>query len=298
MAFSVPAVDPAAQRVGRFNAQPTVMAAMRDASAGDGTKFDMLAAYAAMESGFNPGAKAATSSASGLYQFTQQTWLNAVREYGAAHGLGTEAAAVVRQGGQLTVDDPAMFQRIMELRNDPKASSDLAVEHLNGLTEQLSSVLGRAPDPSEVYLAHFLGGAGATQVVQALRSSPNRPAAELLPAAAAANKPLFYNADGTAMTVTQFMQNLRDRVSRTYASLGTTMPAAAPITSSGAKPDPAEAEASGWGTTTPSSRISDQQRTMLATMAEVFTRMDHSARHDRRQHGLPEAVVSALANGT
>jgi soluble lytic murein transglycosylase-like protein len=80
-----------------------VLAAVRGTSAANGANFDMLLSYAAMESGLNPTARATTSSASGLYQFTEQTWLNAVREYGAAHGMGAEAALVTRQGGQLAV---------------------------------------------------------------------------------------------------------------------------------------------------------------------------------------------------
>ena len=122
MVFRVPGSDAVAAgaQVGRLSADPAVLAAMRGTSAATGANFDMLLSYAAMESGINPAAHASTSSASGLYQFTEQTWLNAVREYGAAHGLGAEAALVTRQGGQLTVDDPAARQRILDLRNDPK----------------------------------------------------------------------------------------------------------------------------------------------------------------------------------
>src|SRR6185437_7643086 len=93
------------QQVGRFAANPAVLTAMQNSSVGNSAQFDQLVAYASMESGLNPNARASGSSASGLYQFTQQTWLNAVRQYGPQHGLGTEAAAVVQQGGQLTVPD-------------------------------------------------------------------------------------------------------------------------------------------------------------------------------------------------
>jgi len=296
MAFQVPGVDgPAAQeRVGRFSADPVVLAAMRGASGGSGTNFDQLLAYAAMESGLKPSAQAATSSASGLYQFTQQTWLNAVREYGAAHGLGAEAAMVVRQGGQLTVQDPMARQRILDLRNDPQVSSELATDHLRGLAEKLTPVLGRAPDPAETYLAHFLGSGGASQVLQALQATPDRPAADLLPAAAQANKPMFYSPDGTPLTMTQFMQHLRDRVEQTYASLGAAMPASVNVASNGAKSDPPDADAIGWGSNVPVHRASEEQRAMLATLAGVFTRMDHATDRQHRQRGLPEAVLAPL----
>ena len=221
MVFRVPGSDAAALvQVGRLSADPAVLAAVRGTSAANGANFDTLLSYAAMESGLNPAAHASTSSASGLYQFTEQTWLNAVREYGAAHGMGAEAALVTRQGGQLTVEDPAALQRILNLRNDPKISTELATEHLRSLADKLTPVLGRPPDPAETYLGHFLGAGGATQVLQALQATPNRPAADLLPAAAAANRAMFYAPNGTPLTMSQFVQNIRDRVQRTYASLG------------------------------------------------------------------------------
>ena len=166
MVFRVPgsdAVATGAQQVGRLSADPAVLAAVRGTSAANGANFDMLLSYAAMESGLNPTARASTSSASGLYQFTEQTWLNAVREYGAAHGMGAEAALVTRQGGQLSGRGPAARQRILDLRNDPKVSTELATEHLRSLADKLTPVLGRPPDPAETYLGHFLGAGGATQ---------------------------------------------------------------------------------------------------------------------------------------
>ena len=298
MVFRVPGSDAAALvQVGRLSADPAVLAAVRGTSAANGANFDTLLSYAAMESGLNPAAHASTSSASGLYQFTEQTWLNAVREYGAAHGMGAEAALVTRQGGQLTVEDPAALQRILNLRNDPKISTELATEHLRSLADKLTPVLGRPPDPAETYLGHFLGAGGATQVLQALQATPNRPAADLLPAAAAANRAMFYAPNGSPLTMSQFVQNIRDRVQRTYASLGATMPASVVVSKNGSKADAAEAGTTGWGSSSPVRRASTPQRMLLATLAEVFTHMDHPADRSRRQKGLPQAVVSALGSG-
>ena len=300
MVFRVPgsdAVATGAQQVGRLSADPAVLAAVRGTSAANGANFDMLLSYAAMESGLNPTARATTSSASGLYQFTEQTWLNAVREYGAAHGMGAEAALVTRQGGQLAVEDQAARQRILDLRNDPKVSTELATEHLRSLADKLTPVLGRPPDPAETYLGHFLGAGGATQVLQALQATPNQPAADLLPAAAEANRAMFYSPNGTPLTMSQFVQKIRDRVQRTYASLGAAMPASVVLSTTGSKADASEAGTTGWGSSSPARSASTPQRMLLATLAEVFTRMDRPADRSRRQHGLPQAVVSALGSG-
>ena len=301
MAFQIPGTDAATVegRIGRYSVDPKVLAAVRGATAGNGEKFDLVMASAAIESGFNPAAQAKTSSASGLYQFTEQTWLNAVREHGAAHGLAAEAAVVVRQGGGLDVVDPAMRQRIMDLRKDPKVSTEMAVDDLQGLADQLGASLGRPADAAETYLGHFLGSAGATQVLQALQATPDRPAADVLPAAARANNTMFYATDGTPLTMTQFVQRIRDRVGRAYAELGAPMPTSVGSGTAG-RADGPEAGATGWGSNTPAHRTTTPERMVMATLAEVFTRVDRSThRSPRNQHGLPQSVVSALgASGT
>ncbi|MEI6419686.1 MAG: transglycosylase SLT domain-containing protein, partial [Sphingomonadales bacterium] len=55
-----------------------------------------LMATAQLESGLNSMAAAATSSARGLFQFTESTWLAMVRRHGAGHGLGWAADALHR----------------------------------------------------------------------------------------------------------------------------------------------------------------------------------------------------------
>src|ERR1700731_3981631 len=144
------ALDPA---VGRYTPNPQVVAAVRNASATTGTRFDTLLASAALESGLDSTAKASTSSASGLFQFTDQTWLSAVRQFGAAQGLQADAAAIVPQNGRLTVADPAQRQRILNLRFDPAISATMAGDHLRGLAASLGASIGHAPDAAETYLA-------------------------------------------------------------------------------------------------------------------------------------------------
>ncbi|MGA9947681.1 MAG: transglycosylase SLT domain-containing protein, partial [Xanthobacteraceae bacterium] len=63
-------VDPSNQTAGA-----TVTGAIRQAAQATGTSFQYLLATAQVESGLNPQAGAATSSARGLFQFIDQTWL-------------------------------------------------------------------------------------------------------------------------------------------------------------------------------------------------------------------------------
>jgi hypothetical protein len=175
---------------------PSVLAALDRASAATGTRFDVLLASAALESGLRPNAKAGTSSAAGLYQFTEQTWLGAVKQYGGAHGMAAEAAAIVSRDGRLTVADPAARQRILNLRYDPATAAMLAGAHLQGLGQRMTAALGRAPDAAELYLGHFLGAAGAAQMLHAAATTPGRSAADVLPEAARANAAAFSAPDG------------------------------------------------------------------------------------------------------
>jgi hypothetical protein len=285
---------------GQLNVDPSVIAAIRSASAQSGTRFDVMLASATLESGLNPTAQASGSSAKGLFQFVDQTWLQAVRQYGPSHGLGAEAAAVVRRGAGLTVEDPALRQRILDLRDNPTIASELAGDHLRGITDKLTQTLGRPPDAPETYLGHFLGGGGASQMLQALQSTPNRPAADLLPEAAGANPSMFRSANGAPYSVEQFMAHLRARVAGAYAALGSAMPkeriGVADLQPSPAGADPAEIGASGWG----ASRSLHSKRAMetqvMASLTAVFTRLDQDTQQgrQRRSRGLPPAVLSAL----
>src|SRR5689334_11742651 len=86
---------------------PTVSESIRRASRATGVDFGYLMAEAAQESGLRADAKASTSSATGLFQFTEGTWLDMVRRHGAEHGLAAEAAKIgTDEAGRPTVADP------------------------------------------------------------------------------------------------------------------------------------------------------------------------------------------------
>lgn len=185
----------------------TARAAIARAANRTGVDFDFLLAQARIESSLNPNARAGTSSAAGLYQFTKGTWLNTLDKHGAEHGLGWAGAAI--DGGR--VRDPAMRAQIMALRYDPEASSAMAAELASDNATALTPMLGRAPDAAELYLAHFLGVGGAAQFISALQSDPGKSAAAILPKAAAANRGIFYDR-GAPRSVGAVMELLRSKV--------------------------------------------------------------------------------------
>src|SRR3546814_13286067 len=61
--------------------------------------------------------------------------------------------------------------------------------------------LGIQPGQTDLYLGHFLGTSGASRFLGARQDNPAQNAAALLPEAAAANRGVFYDADGRARSV-------------------------------------------------------------------------------------------------
>ncbi len=189
------------------NAPAQVIRAVQQASAATGVDFAYLMDKAAVESGYRTDVKASTSSATGLFQFTEGTWLNMVEQHGAKHGLGVYADKIsVGSDGQARVSDPKMRQEILNLRKDPRLSAIFAAELANDNKTYLENELGRPVGNTELYMAHFLGAGGAAKFLKAMDKNPNQSAAALLPEAAKANLNVFY--DGTrAKSVGQIFDN-------------------------------------------------------------------------------------------
>jgi hypothetical protein len=190
-----------------------VTAAIQLASARTGVRFDYLFNQARVESSLNPDAHARTSSATGLFQFIEQTWLGMVKQHGAAHGLGAEAEAIQRgRNGHYYVSDPAMRRQILDLRRQPEASSAMAAEFASDNGRYIERRLGRPAEPVDLYLAHFLGAGGAARFLRAHDSNPAGAAAAMLPAAARANRAVFYNRDGSARSFAEIRAHFAERM--------------------------------------------------------------------------------------
>lgn len=176
-----------------------VVSGIREAAASTGVSFSYLLAQATQESGLDPQARNTRSTASGLFQFTANTWLDMVRRHGAAHGLETEAAAIVKGAdGRLEVSEPSAKKAILDLRKDPRLSSIMAAEFAKDNAQVLERRLGRAATASDLYLAHFLGASGAARVIEGMEDNPRHSARSLLPDAARANPDMFRKASTIA----------------------------------------------------------------------------------------------------
>lgn len=199
-----------------------IQSAIATASSRTGVNFDYLLGQAKLESGLNASARAGTSSASGLYQFIEQSWLSVVKKHGAEHGMGWAAASIDRSGGKLTVGDAATRQAILSLRNDPEVASLMAAEHAGDNKASLEGSLGRAATGTDLYMAHFLGLGGARKFLTAMADNPGATGATMFPQAASANRNVFYDRNGQTRSLSEiydrFSTKLGDAASTAGAS--------------------------------------------------------------------------------
>lgn len=173
-------------------------AALRAAARETGISFEYLARTAKRESNFRADAQASTSSARGMFQFIEQTWLRMVREEGGRFGLAEEASAIRADVRGALASDPARRRDILALRDDPAVSARMAGAMAARNAEFLKNRLNRAPSGGELYIAHFMGAASAARLIAMAETQPEQAAAPAFARAAAANRSIFFDAGGQA----------------------------------------------------------------------------------------------------
>lgn len=205
------------------NTRASVQTAIAAASRKTGIDFNYLLGQAQVESGMRADARAGTSSATGLYQFIEQSWLGVVKQHGAEHGLGWAADSIKQTGsGRYVVSDPAARSAILALRKDPETAALMAAEHAADNKAALETSLGRPATGTDLYMAHFLGLGGADKFLNAMADSPDRTGASLFPAAARANRNVFYAANGQPRTLSEIYSRFAGKLDQGAASVGGT----------------------------------------------------------------------------
>ena len=208
-----------------------VEAAIQRASTATGVDFSFLLGAAKRESGFNPAAHAQSSSAAGLFQFVEQTWLATLKQHGSKYGYARYAELIQKgSDGRYHVDGAEARRAVMDLRLDPHAASLMAGELASDHASYLRGRVGREPTGGELYAAHFLGPQGSARLIETARSTPHASAASLFPDAAASNHAVFYRG-GRAVSVSELYTDLTSTAGQAGASAPAA--AAAPVQDTG-----------------------------------------------------------------
>lgn len=206
------AVDSTTISSGLDSARAQIAGAIKNAASATGASFEYLISAAKIESNLNPKAQASTSSARGLYQFIEQTWLGTVKEAGNAFGYGKYADAITKSdSGRYSVADSGTREEILKLRDDPALNAAMAGVLTQSNSFKLTGMIGRRPTDSELYMAHFMGVSGASRLISSAEGNPGASGAAMFPSAASANRSIFYNRDGSARSVSQVYSVLTSR---------------------------------------------------------------------------------------
>jgi hypothetical protein len=194
--------------------------AIKTAAAKTGVDFSYLMHKASQESGLDPNAKATTSSATGLFQFTSQTWLRTVKDHGAQYGLGNYADHIqTDSSGVAHVSDPTWRQAILNMRKDPQVSAEMAGELDKENLASLQTNVGGKIGATDLYMAHFLGAGGASDFLNKMKVNPNASAAAVLPDAAAANPSVFYTSSGQPKSLSQIYNHFAEKFDGTSSTM-------------------------------------------------------------------------------
>lgn len=191
-----------------INVPPSLAFVLNRAGDKSGVDFDYLLQTAIRESSLNPEAKAQTSSAVGLFQFLENTWLDVMKSEGPRLGYQAYADAIKKSPeGRFVISDDKLRAEVLQLREEPQVAADLAGAFTRRNGDYLSERFGRMPSAGELYIAHFLGAQGAAKLFEAGLENPDQIAAELFPRQAKANQGIFFSG-GEARTIRQVYKSL------------------------------------------------------------------------------------------
>jgi hypothetical protein len=205
----------------KFSIDSGILAAIRLGSIRTGVEFSFLMELAATESSFDPTSIAPKTTAAGLYQFKDETWLEAVRKYGKKYGMGVYAAHIEDYtdnagNNRLRIHDPVMYEYVLALRHNPRISALLAAEYVKHNRERLSDTLDREPGHTELYLTHLFGTTGAISFLKTLYETPDRIADEIFPKAAKNNQAIFRPKRSKPRTVAEIYQMFQRKFNTTH----------------------------------------------------------------------------------
>lgn len=135
------------------------------------------------------------SSATGVMQFIDGTWLGVVRDprFQAAMGLDITGKSE---------------EELLAMRGDPDMAMMGGAFFTANNARLARAALGREPTDADLYIMHFMGEGGGPRLFRLMQSNPEVSGAHLFPEQAAANRSVYYNRDGSERTVREVYNEL------------------------------------------------------------------------------------------
>ncbi|UQT02899.1 putative endolysin [Serratia phage vB_SmaS-Totoro] len=180
--FSFPATASVSVNQAGWNKHKTVL--LSTSKRADVNMMDLVI-LASIESTMGQNRHNRSSSAAGLFGFTDRTWRVMVKRYGKQYGIKPGTS-----------------------KQNPRANALMAAEYIKENQRYLESQLHRKVGIEEIYMAHLLGPGDAAKI---LKARNNRYASSVAPGAARSNKAFFYD-KGRARTVAGFKQYVHQKV--------------------------------------------------------------------------------------
>jgi hypothetical protein len=143
-----------------------------------------------------------TSSALGIAQFIDSTWLRTIKRPDVAAVMGIDLS---QSDGEL-----------LELRKNPELAIMASAALARDNNSIMKKVIGRDANAGELYMAHFLGANGAIKLIQAYKNMPDQRAKDIFPEQAKANKPVFeYKKTGKHKTIAEVYEDIESEFTLT-----------------------------------------------------------------------------------
>lgn len=203
-----------------------VIGAIYKASLSSGVDFELLLLKAIMESDLGRYTVATGSSARGLFQYIEPTWLVLMKRYGANLGYEHYADAIsyTKRTGIPYIKNKNKYLRaeILALRYDDSISAMMKTFQIKEETDALRQYKGSKVSATDHYISHMLGlpltrelydlrRKGSVFAVARLGNPQMREAAKL-------NKPFFYHGKN-ALTAADVYKKFEARVNREFKNI-------------------------------------------------------------------------------
>lgn len=182
----------------------TVTQHIKEACQDTGVDFAYMMTKAQAESSFQVDAKASTSSAEGLFQFIDSTWLSMIKQHGEKYGVDTKQSNA----------------ELLKLRDDLDIHCSMAAELAADNKRVLQSLLGNDVEigSTELYMAHFMGAGKAASFLKTYNETPMATGADLFPKEARANQGVFYNSQMQPLSVAAIYDRFDQKFSKVNAA--------------------------------------------------------------------------------